>query len=159
MDRISICEALAKRNEIDPFLKLMVTGDEKCDNIVRKQSWSKRVEAAQMVTKPELTARKRLSETARIGQQKRCCVPSGQRPATHARSDSPEYLGAWLGEVLMHAPYSPDLAPRDYHLSMALQNFWSDKKLGSREDCENRLLEFLSNKDEDFFERGIMKLP
>ncbi|GFY04480.1 histonelysine Nmethyltransferase SETMARlike [Trichonephila clavipes] len=30
MDRISLCEALAKRNEIDPFLKRMVTGDEKC---------------------------------------------------------------------------------------------------------------------------------
>ncbi|GFY29368.1 hypothetical protein TNCV_4724951 [Trichonephila clavipes] len=29
MDRISICEALAKRNEIDPFLKWMVTRDEK----------------------------------------------------------------------------------------------------------------------------------
>ncbi|GFW22258.1 histone-lysine N-methyltransferase SETMAR [Trichonephila clavipes] len=29
MDRISICETLAKRNEIDPFLKRMVTGDEK----------------------------------------------------------------------------------------------------------------------------------
>ncbi|CAK9816710.1 Histone-lysine N-methyltransferase SETMAR [Anthophora quadrimaculata] len=39
MGRISICEALAKRNEIDPFLKRMVTGDEKWvayDNIVRK---------------------------------------------------------------------------------------------------------------------------
>ncbi|GFS68996.1 histone-lysine N-methyltransferase SETMAR [Trichonephila clavipes] len=29
MDRISICEALSKRNEIDQFLKRMVTGDEK----------------------------------------------------------------------------------------------------------------------------------
>ncbi|GFQ97289.1 hypothetical protein TNCT_84271, partial [Trichonephila clavata] len=29
MDRISICEALAKRNEIDLFLKRMGTGDEK----------------------------------------------------------------------------------------------------------------------------------
>ncbi|GFY11672.1 histone-lysine N-methyltransferase SETMAR [Trichonephila clavipes] len=29
MDRISICQALAKRNEIDPFLKRMVTGDER----------------------------------------------------------------------------------------------------------------------------------
>ncbi|GFU32659.1 hypothetical protein TNCV_4709511 [Trichonephila clavipes] len=37
--------------------------------------------------------------------------------------------------------------------------FLSDKKLGSREDCENRLLEFLANKDQDFYERGIMKLP
>ncbi|GFV66979.1 histone-lysine N-methyltransferase SETMAR [Trichonephila clavipes] len=38
MGRISMCEPLAKRNEIDPFLKRLVTGDEKWiayDNIVR----------------------------------------------------------------------------------------------------------------------------
>ncbi|XP_076384905.1 histone-lysine N-methyltransferase SETMAR-like [Megalopta genalis] len=60
MDRISICVALAKRNEIDPFLKRMVTGDEKWvtyDNIVRRRSWSKCGEPAQTVAKPELTAR------------------------------------------------------------------------------------------------------
>ncbi|GFX73626.1 hypothetical protein TNCV_1263951 [Trichonephila clavipes] len=53
MDRISICEALAKRNEIDPFLKRMVAGDEKWVtyyNIVRKRSWSKCGEAAQTRT-------------------------------------------------------------------------------------------------------------
>ncbi|GFV85912.1 mariner transposase [Trichonephila clavipes] len=61
MDRISICEALAKRNEIDPFLKQMVTGHEKWvtyDSIVRKQSWSKRGEVAQTVVTPCITARK-----------------------------------------------------------------------------------------------------
>ncbi|GFW47755.1 mariner Mos1 transposase [Trichonephila clavipes] len=62
-------------------------------------------------------------------------------------------------EVLMHPPYSPYLAPSDYHLFLALQNFLNGKKLGSREDCENRLLEFLANKDQDFYERGIMKIP
>ncbi|GFU83107.1 histone-lysine N-methyltransferase SETMAR [Trichonephila clavipes] len=41
-------------------------------------------------------------------------------------------------EVLMHPPYNPDLAPSDYHLFLTLQNFLSGKKLGSREDCENR---------------------
>ncbi|GFU80392.1 transposase [Trichonephila clavipes] len=59
----------------------------------------------------------------------------------------------------MHPPYSPDLAPNDYHLFLSLQNFLSDKKLGSREDCENRLLEFFANKGQDFDERGNMKLP
>ncbi|GFV42015.1 mariner transposase [Trichonephila clavipes] len=57
IDRISICETLAKRNEIDPFLKRMVTGDEKWVtyyNVVRKRSWSKCGEAAQ----PGLTTRK-----------------------------------------------------------------------------------------------------
>ncbi|GFU35906.1 histone-lysine N-methyltransferase SETMAR [Trichonephila clavipes] len=61
IDRISICEALAKWNEIDPFLKWIVTGDEKWVtyyNIVRTQSWSKCGEAAQTVAKPGLTARK-----------------------------------------------------------------------------------------------------
>ncbi|GFT65044.1 mariner transposase [Trichonephila clavipes] len=59
MDRISICEALTKRNEIKPFLKRMVTGDEKWvkyDNIVWKRSWSQSGEAAQTVDKLGLTA-------------------------------------------------------------------------------------------------------
>ncbi|GFV83246.1 DDE_3 domain-containing protein [Trichonephila clavipes] len=45
---------LAKRNEIDPFRKRIVTGDEKWvayDNIVRKRSWSNRSEAAQTARK------------------------------------------------------------------------------------------------------------
>ncbi|GFY20611.1 mariner transposase [Trichonephila clavipes] len=61
MDRISICEGLAKWNEIEPFIKRMVTGDEKLvtyDNIVRKRSWSKHGEEAQTVAKPGLTFRK-----------------------------------------------------------------------------------------------------
>ncbi|GFW80153.1 mariner transposase [Trichonephila clavipes] len=61
MNRIPICEALAKRKQIDPFLKRKVTGDEKWvtyNNIVRKRSWSKRGETAQSVTKPGLTAMK-----------------------------------------------------------------------------------------------------
>ncbi|GFT56403.1 hypothetical protein TNCV_2333821 [Trichonephila clavipes] len=34
------------------------------------------------------------AETARIGQQKRCCVPSRERLSTNVCSDSPETLGA-----------------------------------------------------------------
>ncbi|GFX73836.1 histone-lysine N-methyltransferase SETMAR [Trichonephila clavipes] len=61
MDRISICDSLAKRNEIDQFLKRMVTGDAEWvtyDNIVRKRTWSKGGEAAQTVAKPGLMSRK-----------------------------------------------------------------------------------------------------
>ncbi|GFX21256.1 mariner Mos1 transposase [Trichonephila clavipes] len=63
------------------------------------------------------------------------------------------------GEVLMYPPYSPDLTPNEYHHFLALQNFQSDKKFGSIEDCENRLLEFFANKGQEFYERGNMKLP
>ncbi|GFY15936.1 histone-lysine N-methyltransferase SETMAR [Trichonephila clavipes] len=62
-------------------------------------------------------------------------------------------------EVLMYPPYSPDLATSDYLIFLALNNFLSDKKVGSREDCENLLLEFLANMNQDFYEKFIMKLP
>ncbi|GFS70675.1 mariner transposase [Trichonephila clavipes] len=61
INQIFIYEALVKRIEINPFLKLMVTGDEKWvtyDNMVQKRLWSKRGEAAQTVVKPGLMARK-----------------------------------------------------------------------------------------------------
>ncbi|GFX11054.1 histone-lysine N-methyltransferase SETMAR [Trichonephila clavipes] len=61
MDRISICESLAKWKEIGSFLKWMVIVNEKWVtyyNIVRKRSWPKCGEAAQMVAKPGLTAMK-----------------------------------------------------------------------------------------------------
>ena len=61
IDRISISETLLKRNEIDPFLKQIITGDEKWvkyKNIVRKRSWSKRGESPQTTSKPRLRANK-----------------------------------------------------------------------------------------------------
>ncbi|KAL9876584.1 histone-lysine N-methyltransferase SETMAR-like isoform 1-T4 [Glossina fuscipes fuscipes] len=158
MDRITICEALAKRNEIEPFLKRMVTGDEKWityDNPVRKRWWSKSGEAPQ-------TARKVL-----------LCIwwdwkwiihyellPYGQTLNSNLYYQQLDRLKIAIDqEVLMHPPYSPDLAPSEYRLFLALQNFFNDKKLESREDCENRLLEFFANRDQDFYERGILKLP
>jgi len=56
MDRINICDTLLKRNEIEPFLKRMITGDEKWityDNLTRKRkSWIKKGEKAQAIAKP-----------------------------------------------------------------------------------------------------------
>ncbi|GFX89215.1 histone-lysine N-methyltransferase SETMAR-like protein [Trichonephila clavipes] len=59
MGRISICEALTKRDEIDPFLKRMVTGEEKWITYTRQYcAKTIMVEAAQTVAKPRLTSRK-----------------------------------------------------------------------------------------------------
>ncbi|GFV73289.1 transposase [Trichonephila clavipes] len=130
MHRIFIYKALDKCIEIDPFFKRMVTGNEKrvtYDNIVRKRSELKRIEAAQTVAKPGLTSRK-----------------DNAMPHTSVvTSQKPWEFGC---KVLLHPPYSPDLEPNDYHLFLALQNFQSDKKFGSREDCENRLLDLFANK-------------
>jgi len=51
-------------------------------------------------------------------------------------------------EVLMHLPYSPDLALSDY-LFWFLQNFLNDVKLISKETCENHL-QFFAQKSQKF---------
>ncbi|GFX99641.1 histone-lysine N-methyltransferase SETMAR [Trichonephila clavipes] len=171
MDRISICEALDKVNEIGPFLKWIVTEDEKWvtyDNIVRKRSWSKRGEAAQMVARPGLTSKKvllciwwnwkgiihyeflycqQLDLSKLAIDQKRPEFANRRGVMFHQDNATPHTSVVtrqklWeLGcEVLMHPPYRTNLEPNDYYVFLALQNFLSDKKLGSRGDCENLLL-------------------
>ncbi|GFV43206.1 histone-lysine N-methyltransferase SETMAR [Trichonephila clavipes] len=90
---------------------------------------------------------------------KRCVVFHQDNARPHTSVVTRQNLWELGCEVLMHPPFSPDLAPSYYHLFLALQNFLSDKKLGSREDCENQLLDVFANKGQDFYERGIMKLP
>ena len=61
-------------------------------------------------------------------------------------------------EVLLHPPYSPDLAPSDYHLFLFMANKLGSRKLATRESCENWLAEFFDNTEASFYKRGIMKL-
>ncbi|GBP17860.1 Mariner Mos1 transposase [Eumeta japonica] len=54
MNHVLICDYLLKRNETEPFLKRLITSDEKCityDKNVRKRSWSKGKQAPQTVAK------------------------------------------------------------------------------------------------------------
>ncbi|GFX61295.1 histone-lysine N-methyltransferase SETMAR [Trichonephila clavipes] len=157
MARISICEALDKRKEIDPSLKRMVTGYEKWvtyDNTVRKQSWSNRDLYCQQLDRLKLAIDQKRSELA----QRRGVVFHQDNARPHMFVVPRQKLWELSWEVLMPPPYSLDMAPSDYHLFFTLLNFLSDKKLGSREDCENGLLEFFAKMDQDFYARGIMKL-
>jgi len=61
-------------------------------------------------------------------------------------------------DVLPHPPYSPDLAPSDYHLFRSLQNSLNGKTFASDNAIERHLIQFFENKDRTFFENGIMKL-
>ena len=61
-------------------------------------------------------------------------------------------------EVLIHPPYSPDIAPSDFHLFRSLQNSLNGKNFSSLEDCKRHLERFFAQKNK-FWEDGIMKLP
>ena len=61
-------------------------------------------------------------------------------------------------EVLPHPPYSPDLAPTDFHLFLSLQNQLARKKFNNREEIESFINHFFETKNCDFYERGIRSL-
>src|SRR5262249_36762454 len=61
--------------------------------------------------------------------------------------------------LLLHPPYSPDLAPSDYYLFRSLEHFLRGKTFIDKEDIRNRLAEFFRSKDVTFFRKGIMELP
>jgi len=72
--------------------------------------------------------------------------------------DDPFKLKEIGWEVLMHPPYSLDLAPSDYYLFRSLQNSLSGVKLISKEACENHLSQFFAQKSQKFYSNGIMVL-
>lgn len=60
---------------------------------------------------------------------------------------------------LDHPPYSPDLAPSDYHLFRSMQIALADVGFRNAEEVRKWVDEWIASKDEDFFKRGINKLP
>ena len=63
----------------------------------------------------------------------------------------------WI--TIPHPPYSPDLAPTDYHLYRSLSNYLREKKLKDESQIKMDLLNFVNQKTQDFYESGILSLP
>ena len=67
-------------------------------------------------------------------------------------------LEAFSWEVLLHAAYSSDLVPSDYHLFRWVTHLLSSA-LVRTEDVKKWLDEWFAAKGKDFYWRGIHKLP
>lgn len=63
---------------------------------------------------------------------------------------------AW--EVLPHPPYSPDLAPSDFHLFRSLSNALRGVSFNNDGELQVWLAEFFESRPGDFYQRGIEKL-
>ncbi|KAK6728678.1 hypothetical protein RB195_005991 [Necator americanus] len=61
-------------------------------------------------------------------------------------------------EVLPHPPYSPGLAPSDYHLFRSLQHHLEEKCYDDRDRLENDLRVFFASKSSEFYAKGIREL-
>ena len=62
-------------------------------------------------------------------------------------------------QVLPHPPYSPDLAPSDYHLFRSLRNYLREKQFDDQNHLKSDLETFFQSRSKNFYEDGIMNLP
>uniref|UniRef100_A0A914LTV2 Transposase n=1 Tax=Meloidogyne incognita TaxID=6306 RepID=A0A914LTV2_MELIC len=77
--------------------------------------------------------------------------------ANATRAHITETLG-W--ELLVHPPYSPDIAPSDYHLFRSMKNHLRDVRFQNDAQLSNWVANFLDAKSTTtFYQRGIQKLP
>lgn len=77
--------------------------------------------------------------------------------STLTRRHIQEELG-W--DLLPHPPYSPDIAPSDYHAFRSLKNFLRGRQFKNDEEVENRACQWIDERSgTDFFKRGIRKMP
>lgn len=199
LDRIAICESLLKWNSLEPFLKRVITGDEKWivyENIKLQRSWCGPGESSQPVAKPDLHQKKvmlsvwwdwkgilyyeliasgqtinstkycaQLEELKEVVQKKRPELVNRKNVVFHHDNAKPHTalvtklkLNTFKWEVMQHPPYSPDLAPTDYHLFRSLQNHLNTQRFNSVESIKQCLDTFFASKPQSFYENGIMGL-
>jgi [histone H3]-lysine36 N-dimethyltransferase SETMAR len=68
-------------------------------------------------------------------------------------------LEALNWDVLPHPPYSPDIAPSDYHLFRSMTHGLAEQRFTSYEDTQKWVDSWIASKDESFFRHGIHMLP
>jgi hypothetical protein len=62
-------------------------------------------------------------------------------------------------EILPHPPYSPDIAPSDYHLFRSLSNNLRGVPFNNDAELQDWLDDFFTNNPADFFKGGIENPP
>ena len=73
----------------------------------------------------------------------------------HVAKNVIQKINSFNWEILPHPPYSPDIAPSDYHLFRSLQHHLIGKKFNQKNDIKNDLQQFFDNKPVRFYRKGI----
>lgn len=83
-------------------------------------------------------------------------VHDNARP--HAAGLTQQLLQQFKWETFNHPPYSPDLAPSDFHLFTKLKDFLAGKKFDSDEELKEGVTTYLNTLAAAEYEAGIQKL-
>jgi transposase len=76
----------------------------------------------------------------------------------HTATHTSETLRKLKFDVMAHPPYSPDLAPSDYHLFDPLKEALRGRRFTSNEEVKKAVHAWLTAQPKTFFSEGIRKL-
>ncbi|KAG5315348.1 MOS1T transposase, partial [Pseudoatta argentina] len=158
-------ELLLQRQKRKDFLHRIVTSD----NPKRRKSWGKPI--VRKTKYPWLEAgdryRLQLMRLSRALKEKRplyaqrhdkgILLHDNARP--HVAKPVKTYLETLKWEVLPHPPYSPDIAPSNFHLFRSMAHGLADRRFHSYEEAQKWIDSWIASKDMSLFRRGIHVLP
>ena len=64
----------------------------------------------------------------------------------------------FLWDTFDHPPYSPDLAPSDFHLFLKMKEHLAGKQRADDEDLQHAVMDWLNSQAAVWYEEGISKL-
>uniref|UniRef100_A0A8R1EAI3 Histone-lysine N-methyltransferase SETMAR n=1 Tax=Caenorhabditis japonica TaxID=281687 RepID=A0A8R1EAI3_CAEJA len=86
------------------------------------------------------------------------CNTSTITPRPHVAKTTKSLLATFSWTVFAHPPYSPDLAPTDYHLVPDMQRFLKGTDFKTISDVESCLVSYFASKKPEFWRTGTMSL-
>nr|CAH7761651.1 unnamed protein product [Callosobruchus chinensis] len=76
----------------------------------------------------------------------------------HVANRTKDLIKSFRWETLDHPPYSPDLAPSDYHLFLHLKKHLGGQRLQDDKEVKTVVIQWLKSQAAVFYEEGIQKL-
>ncbi|EFO98009.1 hypothetical protein CRE_15746 [Caenorhabditis remanei] len=77
----------------------------------------------------------------------------------HTAKTTKSLLATFHWTVLAHPPYSPDLAPSDYHLFSDMHRSLEGQDFKTKSEVEKWLKKYFDSKQPEFWRKGIESLP
>ncbi|KAJ4444150.1 hypothetical protein ANN_05939 [Periplaneta americana] len=101
---------------------------------------------------------RRAIQNKRRGMLSRGVVLLHDNARPHTAASTRELLDQFGWEIFDHPPYSPDLAPSDFHLFTKLKDFLGGTRFGSDEELKKTVNTWLNELAAEEYNTGILKL-
>jgi hypothetical protein len=79
-------------------------------------------------------------------------------PNAHLTHVTTALLEKFKWDILDHQPYSPDLAPSDFHLFLHLKKHLAGKNFDDDDEVQEEVMTWFTGQTADFYDSGIQKL-